>query len=166
MSKFKDKMGRWITQGLLLEKGYKATSLFTCQDDEREYKGRKYPSIKKLFIESYQLDPTEMTFATTVLGGWQHWKKMKANQEIYALYEEWKEEAEIKVRALGVRSAMDMAMSGKSFAAAKWLAESGYDKRGAGRPSKDEIIRETRIAAGVKDELEDDYERLLGGTSE
>ena len=93
-------------------------------------------------------------------------KKIKANQELYAMYEEWKEEAEIQVRSIGVRSAMEMARDGKSFAAAKWLAEAGYDKRGAGRPSKEEIVRETRIASRVKDELEEDYERLLGGMSE
>ncbi|ADX87703.1 conserved hypothetical protein [Vibrio phage ICP2] len=163
---FKDSMGRWITQGLFLEKGYKPSSIYTIQDEDRMYKGEKYLSIKRLFIEKYIEDPTEMKFARECLGGWQHWKKIKANQELYAMYEEWKEEAEIQVRSIGVRSAMEMARDGKSFAAAKWLAEAGYDKRGAGRPSKEEIVRETRIASRVKDELEEDYERLLGGMSE
>lgn len=161
--RFKDKMGRWQTVGLFLEKGYKPSAIFTIQDEDREYKGEKYPSIKRMFIECYKEDPTEMKFARECLGGWQHWKKIKANQELYCMYEEWKEEAEIYVRSIGVRSAMEMAMDCKSFAAAKWLAEAGYDKRGAGRPSKEEVVRETRIASRVRDELEDDYERLLGG---
>lgn len=108
-------------------------------------------------------DPTEYKFASTYLGGWQHWKRMKNNKGINELYEEWKEEAEIKIRALGVRSAIDMALDGKSFAAAKWLAEAGYEKRGAGRPTKQDVVRATRIEAGIKDEVGDDWERLLGG---
>jgi hypothetical protein len=163
MAKFKDRMGKWITQGLILELGYKPTAIYTRQDDNVEYKGKTYPSLKKLFIESYMIDPTEYQFATKYLGGWQHWKRMKNNKQIRDLYEEWQEEAEIKVRALGVRSAIDMALDGKSFAAAKWLAEAGYDKRGAGRPSKQEVVRATRIEAGIKDELDDDWERILGG---
>lgn len=165
-NKFKDKMGRWITLGLFLERGYKPTAMYTTQDEDREYKGKMYPSLKLKFIEMYQEDPTEMLFATTCLGGWQHWKKIKANQELYSMYEEWREEAEIVVRSVGVRSAMEMAVSGKSFAAAKWLAEAGYDKRGAGRPSKADVARETRIASRVKDELDEDYLRLLGGDGE
>lgn len=163
---FKDKMQRWITLGLFLERGYKPTAMYTTRDEDREYKGEIYPSIKRLFIECYKEDPTEMLFATSYLGGWQHWKKIKANQELFSMYEEWKEEAEIAVRALGVKSAMEMAVGGKSFAAAKWLAEAGYDKRGAGRPSKADVARETRIASRVKDELDEDYLRLLGGDGE
>lgn len=163
MSKFKDRMGKWITQGLILELGYKPTAVYTRQDDDIEYKGKRYPSLKRLFIEAYMEDPTEYKFATTYLGGWQHWKRMKTNKGINELYEEWKEEAEIKIRAVGVRSAIDMAMDGKSFAAAKWLAEAGYDKRLAGRPTKQDVVRATRIEAGIKDEVGDDWERLLGG---
>lgn len=165
MSVFKDRMGKWITQGLILELGYKSSAVYTRQDEGVEYKGKKYPSIKKLFIESYMLDPTEYHFATTHLGGWQHWKRMKANKVIRELYEEWHEEAEIKVRAIGVRSAIDLAITGKSFAASKWLAEAGYDKRLAGRPTKQQIAQATRIEAGIRDELESDWERILGGSS-
>ena len=47
----------------------------------------------------------------------------------------------------------------KGVSAAKYLAEKGYQKK-AGRPSKEEVAREIKIAAGVKQELQDDMERI------
>lgn len=64
----KDKMGRPLTQSLFLEIGYSDYAVYSLKDEDYEYQGKVYPSLKKLFLASG--DPTGYTTATeNLLGG-------------------------------------------------------------------------------------------------
>lgn len=154
-----DVMGRPLTQGLFLELNYDTDyAVFTFNDNDKIYKGIKYPSLKKLFLACE--DPTEYEFATKHLLGWSHWQRMNENKVLKEHFDKWREEFEIKIRSEAIRSIVDMTAEGANFQAAKWLADKGWDKRPAGRPSKAEIERNHRVNSRISDELEADIERM------
>lgn len=158
-SKLKDTMGRPLTQGLFLELNYDTEyAVYTFNDEDKTYKGVLYPSLKKLYLA--EEDPTEYEFAKKHLLGWKHWQRMNENKVLREHFDEWREELEISIRAGAIMSIRDMTAEGTNFQAAKWLADRGWDKRGAGRPSKSEIDREKRINSRIGDELEADILRM------
>lgn len=78
-SRFRDRTGKYITQSLFLENGYNTElAVYTLTDEDKEYKGKVYPSLRRLFLEC--MDPTEYVFATTYLWGWEHWQRICANK--------------------------------------------------------------------------------------
>jgi len=156
---FKDSQGKWLTQSLFLEMGYKPQAVFTLNDDDKEYKGKIYPSLKRLYLETN--DPTEYTVATEHLGGWLHWKRLRGNANIAKEIDVWQDELEVKITATGVQLAIQIATDGGTFQAAKWLADTGWKGRGAGRPSKDAIEGELKKQTRDLDEFEDDVLRLV-----
>ena len=51
-TKFKDEKGRYIVQGLFLEDRYNTElSVFTFDGEDKNYKGKIYPSLKRLYLE-------------------------------------------------------------------------------------------------------------------
>jgi hypothetical protein len=158
-SKFLDSQGRFLTQSLFLELGYLDSAVYTLKENDHEYEGNVYPSLKRLYLQSG--DPTEYDFATTYLLGWKHWKRLCENKAIRKYIDEWREELEVQLRCEGVKRALNSAKSG-SFQAAKWIADRGWDSRGAGRPSKDEVEREKRFQSRVDSEYGADVVRLFG----
>jgi len=158
-SKMLDNRGRPLTQSLFLEKGYTDFSVFTLKEDDYEYKGKVYPSLKKLYIQHE--DPTEYDFATKYLLGWQHWKKITENRALLVEIEQWREELELKIRSQAVKDMIDQSVEGGSFQASKWLADRGWDKKAAGRPNKQEAKKEQRIKEQINAEFEEDSARLL-----
>lgn len=158
-SKLIDTMGRPLTQSLFLECGYNVQyAVFTFNDEDKTYDGRVYPSLKKLYLQCE--DPTEYQFAKKYLLGWSHWKRLNENKMLREQFDEWREELEIAMRSEAVQAIRDMTADGSNFQAAKWLADRGWDKRGAGRPSKAEKEREARIHDRIGDELEADVVRM------
>lgn len=154
MQKFKDKMGRWRTNTLFQEwsdPSYEA--YFTIYDWKHN---DPLPCLKTLFLECG--DPTEYIFATTYLGGWEHWQKLQKHRALEV--NKWREELELKLRADGIQQQIKLAEKGNSNAA-KWVAEKGWSKRKAGAPSKAEVERETKIAAKLDESIEEDYSRLF-----
>jgi hypothetical protein len=108
-------------------------------------------------------DPTEYIFAMGAFGSWQQWLKIKASKAIEPWIEDWPIELEVKLRSLGIQSVMAEAKSGKSkFPAAKALAEGFWNKESSkrGRPSKEEVARERKIAAKLDEEFTADAERI------
>ncbi len=160
-ARLKDDMGRPLTQSLFLEIGYhEDRAIYTLKDQDHEYKGNTYISLKRLYLDME--DTTEYEFSNTYLLGWQHWKRLKANKALAKHFAEWEEELELSLKAQGVRAIIDQAADDKGFQAAKWLVDKGWDKRTAGRPSKNEKLKEERIQAGLDDEFAGDVVRLLG----
>lgn len=158
-SKLKDSLGRPLTQGLFLEMGYDTRyAVFTFNDDDKEYDDNTYISLKKLFLECD--DPTEYEFAKKYLLGWKHWVRMNENVILKKEFDVWREEFEIKLRSEAIKSIIDMTAEGSNFQAAKWLADRGWDKRGAGRPSKAEFDRQKNIDSRIGDELQADLNRM------
>lgn len=156
---FLDSAGKPLTQSLFLEIGYTEQALYTLKEDDYEYKGKLYPSLKRLYLEME--DPTEYEFANTYLLNWKHWKRIYANKIFKSYIDDWREELELKLRARGIKEAMKAAEMG-GFQAAKWLADKGWDTRQAGRPSKAEVERETKVMARLNDEFSADVVRLFG----
>lgn len=164
-SKFKDSMGRFLTQSLFLELGYKTEfAVYTLEDDDKVHEGREYPSLKKLYLECG--DVTEYDFATLYLGGWRHWKRLLNNKLIFPHIEEWREELELSLRADGLRSIIKAATSSDNFSAGKYLAEKGWIKNQVGRPSKKQINQMAKEEAKLGEEFEEDFKLLQLHTKE
>lgn len=157
-TKMLDTSGRPITQGLFLEMGYSEFSLYTFKDNDHEYKGTVYPSIKKIYLEME--DTTEYEFANTYFLGWKHWQRICENKMLRAHIDEWREELELKLRARAIKQMMDLATTG-SYQASKWLADRGWDVRAAGRPSKAEKQKLAAINERVSNEYGADIHRLF-----
>jgi hypothetical protein len=159
-SKLKDSSGRPLTQSLFLENGYQTEfAIYTLKDDDHKHKnGVTYPSLKKLFLEME--DVTEYEFANEYLLGWSHWKRLNKNKLMTKHFEEWREELELRLRAQGIRAIIDQSADDKGFQAAKYLAEKGWDKRPAGRPSKNEQLKEERMQVRMDDEFKGDIARM------
>lgn len=159
--RLKDTAGRPLTQSLFLENGYNVKyAVYTLKDDDHEWEGNTYISLKKLFLEME--DPTEYEFANLHLLGWSHWQRMNANKLMTKHFEEWREELELSLRAQGIRAIIDQSADEKGFQAAKWLADRSWIKNVVGRPSKSEKVRQDRMDARIEDEFSGDVIRLLG----
>jgi len=157
--KLTDIMGRPLTQSLFLEIGYTDYAVYTLKEYDYPYKGKHYPSLKKLYLA--EEDPTEYAFAEKHLLGWQHWKRLCENKVLSKHIEEWREELELKIRSQAVRDMMNMCASESgNYSAAKFLADRGWEKRAAGRPSKAEKDKHLRIEEKIEEEFAADVKRL------
>lgn len=157
--KLLDTMGRPLTQSLFLEIGYSEYAVYTLKEYDYPYKGKLYPSLKRLFLK--EEDPTEWSFAEKHLLGWQHWKRLCDNKILAKHFEEWREELELKVRSQAVRDMMNLCASESgNFSAAKYLADRGWEKRAAGRPSNAEKEKGLRISERAEADFEADIKRL------
>ena len=157
--KLQDTMGRPLTQSLFLELQYSEYAVYTLKEDDYEYKGKTYPSLKKLYLK--EEDPTEYAFATKYLLGWQHWKRLCENKAIAKHIEDWREELELKLRCQAIRDMQNLCASESgNYSAAKFLADRGWEKRGAGRPSKADKERHLRIEERLDAEFGADVARM------
>jgi hypothetical protein len=159
-SKLKTANGIPLTQGLFLEIGYGEFSVFTLKDEDYEYKGVLYPSLKRLYLEMEDIG--EYEFATTYLLGWQHWQRLCSNKAVLAHIEVWRDELELKLRSRAIKQIIKKSVFETGINASKFLAEKGWEKRKAGRPTKEEVERETRIQADINRMFEEDLSRITG----
>lgn len=150
-SKFKDEKGRYIVQGLFLEDRYNTDlSYYTFDGEDKEYKGRTYLSLKRLYLEMG--DPTEYKFANEYLYDWDHWQRLCRNSIVSKHIDKWREELTLALMADGLETIIDMAASGNSYQAAKFLADRGWDKQERGRPSKEAVQGELERRADAEKE--------------
>lgn len=154
--KLVDTQGRPLTQGLFLEISYSDYAIFTLKEQDHVYEGKKYVSIKQLYLD--MCDPIEFDFANEYFLGYRHWKRIAANKVIAPHVEEWREELELKLRSQATAQMLDM--SEDSFQAVKWLADKGWEKKGAGRPAKKAQEMEAELAKRVETDYSADIVRL------
>lgn len=153
-SLLKDTQGRPLTQGLFLEISYNTQyAVYTLKDEDHEYEGKVYPSLKRLYLSME--DVVEYDFATKYLLGWSHWKRLQENKAIAKHIAEWREELELKLRSQAVRDIIDMTADEKSFQAAKWIADKGWDKLAKGRPRTAEKVREEALQNAIEEDYKD-----------
>lgn len=158
-SKFKDERGKYITQGLFLEDRYNTElAYFTFDGEDKEYKGQKFLSLKRLYLE--HSDPVEYDFANTYLYDWGHWQRMCNNSLISKHIEVWREELRLKLMSDGVALLISMAEEGKSYQAAKYLTDNGWDKGEVGRPTKEAVQGELKRRADEAEEFGSDVALL------
>lgn len=125
-------------------------------------KERTYVSIKNLYMK-YYYDPTEYQFVMNVLGDFKLWEAMSGNERLAPYIEEWRKEAEIKLRSEAIKEVVEVAKTegAKGFTAAKWLAEAKWKSSGgAGRPKNREDATQNEIESKLSKEVELDIRRL------
>lgn len=149
-----------LTQSLFLEIGYTDYAVYTLKDEDYEYKGKVFPSLKKLFIEME--DVGEYLFACEHLLGWDHWQRLCANKQVAEHIDKWRYELELKLRSQAIMEIRAKSKNEKGINAAKWIAEKGWDKRQAGRPTKAEVERETKVMADLNQMFAEDAKRIGG----
>lgn len=155
---FKDSGGRWLTQSLFIDYQYDPEfAIYTLEEEDKNYKGKVYPSLKRLFIEAE--DVHEYTFAKAHLGSWQQWQRMCKNKWLKSHIELWREELEVAIASRGVQSILDLAEDG-NYQAAKYAADRGWSNRGRGRPSKAEIAKRDKIDDIINQEYNEDATRV------
>lgn len=157
-SRLRDSRGRPLTQSLFLEIGYTDFAVYTLKDEDHNYNGKVYPSLKRLYLEHE--DPVEYDFATTYLLGWDHWQRLNENKLIAVEIDKWRNELELKLRSQAFRDILDMTAEEKSFQAARWLADKGWVKGPVGRPSKKQKEKEDAFEEKIKNEYGADILRL------
>lgn len=156
----KDPIGRYLTHAMFFESktaGYEPT--FTLKEKDHEYKGVKYLSMRRLYLEME--DPTEYLFAEQVLGSWDHWQRICASNLILKHIKQWREELATKLKARAIQAMIATATQdgSKGTTAAKWLAAHGWEE-GKGRPSKEKVAGEVKRAIQQNATVEDDAVRL------
>ena len=138
--KLQDSRGRPLTQSLFLEIGYKTEfAVYTLDDVDKIYKGKTYPSLKRLYLEAE--DPVEYTFACEHLLGWKHWQRLCNNKITGAHIDEWREELELKMRSQAIQEIVEISTTEKGFQAAKFIAKKEVEnpKKKAKRTVKEHL---------------------------
>lgn len=158
-AQFKDEKGRYVVQGIFLEDRYNTDlAVYTFAGEDKVYKGKTYPSLKRLYLE--EGDPEEYLFATKHLFDWPHWQRLCKNAIVKKHIEEWREELALSLRSEGIATLLDLAVNDKSYQAAKWLADEGWIKNSRGRPSKKQVADEVKRRADIEAEFSSDFELL------
>ena len=162
LGEYKDVMGRPRTQSLFYEyRTENYTPIFTLKPYNHTVKGVTYPSLKLIYMDLVIFpEEGEYNFAMQVFGedGWTHWMKLIGNQLLYVnVFQGWREELEVRYRSRAIQDLIDA--SGVSVSASKYVAEKGWEKK-AGRPTKESVAGERRIAAGITAATQDEYDRL------
>lgn len=157
--KLRDSTGRPLTQALFLETNYDTNyAVYTLKDQDHKYKGKTYPSLKRLYIAME--DVIEYDFANTYLLGWNHWQRICANKAFHSVIEEWRSELELKIRSQAFKDILDSCAEEKSFQAAKYILEKGWDKRSRGRPTTKAKETEAALVKRIENDYGDDVKRL------
>lgn len=156
-SRFVDSAGKPLSQGLFLEIGYTPHAVYTLKEYDHIWEGRSYPSLKKIYLEME--DVTEYEFASKHLLNWKQWQRLCDNKQVGPYIQEWRDELEYKLRSRAAKEMIEQAASG-SYQATKWILDRGWINRGAGRPSKEERQHHLASEERIRNEYEDDIQRL------
>lgn len=169
ISRFKNSGGNFYLQALFWDKNtdpLKTNSIYTLKDEDHTVGNKTYPSLRKLYVALEDL--TEYEFSQKYLGGWPHWKKLRECSWFQPFYEEWREELEIRVRARALNEIKAKAYNPDhkdNLTASKFIVSGGWEKKpekgGVGRTTKQKIQTEAEKLFKTKDEIEEDYNRLL-----
>jgi len=140
IKQFKDSNGRWFTKGVFHEYATDPSTAIYHIDEAKQY-----------YMECR--DITGYDFAVQYLGGWRHWLTLHNSPILEPILREWEEELEVKLRSEAVKHIVNLSKTDKGYQAAKYLADRGWKVRDAGRPSKEEIQRETSVQSKMYDEF-------------
>jgi len=156
----KDTIGKFRTQSLFYEYAYGTKSkypiFFTVKDyDYTAPDGVTYPSLFKLYMSYDHIPGYEFDFATEILDGWEHFQLLLDNKLFAPLFKKAREQKEIQLQANAIKKLIQSDRND----AARYIAGKEW-KSLRGRPSNEEVARERKIQAGVKDALADDMARI------
>ena len=162
-----DVMGRFRTTSLFWEwrgnndKADKYPPLFTTKPVDHTVNGITYRSLKAVYFSYDHVPELEYEFAMDVFGSWDHWVYLSTKSQLKHDISNWRLELEIRIKAEAMRTMLLQAKdTEKGLSAARMIIGDEHKGSKRGRPSKEEVARNTKIAAGVRDTLQDDMERL------
>lgn len=164
-NKWKDDLGKWKVVNLFIDlycdDEKRRYAVYTTYETDIERDGVVYPSLRKIYMAFDHAPHLEYEFAEKFLGGWTHWKALCNSKMLAPMIQEWREELEIKIQAKALRRMIVTSAeeTPTGFNAMKYLANKDWLEK-KGRPKKEDIERETRIAARVNDEIADDLARI------
>lgn len=132
-------------------------------DGTFRYKDGVIPSLRKIYLQ--YSDPAEYEFSMKVFHSDRHWKILQGCEFFKPYLAEWRQTLAKKLESEAVMVMRDLAVNGpgpQALQAAKWLAErSHFDApRGKGRPSNQEVAKETRLQVEQARMLKEDAERM------
>lgn len=127
-----------------------ATPVYTLKD--HDHKG--YLSMYKVYIGS----ATEYEAAQKLLGSWRHWKKLCKANFFKSYLEEWREERGLLEESMA-RTALLESLSDGNISAAKTILDDGK-RKGAGRPTSEQVTGELKRAVEDQQGLENIVERM------
>lgn len=162
---WKDNLGRWHVRSLFKETATASTRdefipPYTTNDDDIEYNGTKYKSLKKIYMSYPHVPGYEYEFSEEFLGGWEHWERL-VDSSLRDMFKQWRAQLTIKQKAKSLKGIILQSLENTptAFQAGKYLVEEGWIEK-KGRPKKEDIERAAKVEAGVKEELADDLERI------
>jgi hypothetical protein len=173
-SQMKDSIGRYRTRSLfwefrVVDRSDVYEPIFTSKSKSHTVtsfnkKGMiTYPSLKEIYMSYVHVPGHEYEFAMDVFGSWQHWLVLCDSAAVIRnMINEWRDELTIKLKAEAIRSLLIASKdpSAVGVNAAKYLANEDYLPKKVGRITKEEKIREIKLAAGIRDTLAEDMDRL------
>lgn len=166
MSKFRTPEANSLRlSSLFLEPKMNEASLYTINDIDREYNGKTYPSLYKLYIK--MADITEYNFANTYLESYQHWDQLCQQDFFKPHLARWRKELELKVKSGALLEIIAQSTSTdpkKRMEAAKYLYEKvgvGDRTTNRGRPSKVEVQKEAKKQALETRIIDEHWEQMI-----
>ena len=134
------------------------TPIFTLRDEKKGLE-----SLRTLFVSYTVADPTEATFAEVVFNDVGYWLKAREIPKIKVNLDEWRQEADVKRKAIAFKSIIDeVTTQGKSaFSAAKFLIDEPFKDKPKGSEAAKKSKASTDTAKGIyKDDLDNLQEFL------
>lgn len=160
--------GRRVLRGMfyeLINTGYNeedpSEPYFTLKDRNIEKRGRFLWSMKNIYLSYEHIPGFEYEFALDVIGSWDHWVLLCESTATGPYIAAWRDEQAIKLQAKAMKALFKTALfeGAKGTPAAKFIADKGWEVK-RGRPSKEDVIRERKQAAGLNEQVQKDMERL------
>lgn len=159
-SLFMDKQGRYFTQGLFCEyelNDYPA--LYTLGEKDVVKEDRYYPSLKRLYLDMEDIG--EYNFVQKYLYSWLQWEKMLKNNILRPFINQWRDELEIKLRSIAIKTLCDLSSTSeaKNTAAAKYIANKDYATKET-KKDKEAKQHQITIEEQLSKETRDDMKRI------
>lgn len=118
-------------------------------------------NCRKTFVELG--DPTGYKWAIRYLGDYEHWKRLTRCSWFKDAYDVWMNELKMKLQSEALDTIRGISQSenpAQALVASKYLASFEWEKKGRGRPSKEEVQGELKQAAKMLSEEDKDFERI------
>ena len=162
----KDVNNNFLTVSLFWEKRSaegekKYPPLFTIKDKEHVVKGKEYVSLKRIYMSYDHVPGMEYEFAMDVFGDWLQWKEIADKSAIKDVVQEWRDEVDMRIKAAAMKTLLRQSRDvEKGLAASRAILAGEHKGVKRGRPSKAEVEREKKLAAGMRENLDADLARL------
>lgn len=155
------------TTALFRETGFQYQStLKDLSAEEREDKAKPIYTLKPYDNNGcvsahriYMACPTDYDAGITLFGTYEHWKLICEAPKLKPHVEAWREERLVRDAAMARKTLIDQARDG-NVTAAKEIHQEVKPKRGAGRPSREEIEGEKKKALEREGKIANLLDRL------